>query len=158
MSGSTCRCEGRPIQVSVTEATAPLVRHLLYFAGGKLTLKQTRLGALLIGGGWPARLRPGGGRPVTTRARSPPTCASPSASCRRSAACGSCAPGPRIVNGTADWKPIIGELPGVPGFYLAMFPWMGFTAGPIAAKLTAQLILGREPDHDITPFRADRYF
>ena len=46
----------------------------------------------------------------------------------------------------------------MPGFYLAMFPWMGFTAGPIAAKLTAQLVLGREPDHDITPFRADRYF
>ena len=65
---------------------------------------------------------------------------------------------PAIVNGTADWKPIMGEVPGVPGFYLAMFPWMGFTAGPIAAKLTAQLLLGREPDHDITPFRADRYF
>ena len=51
--------EGHPIQVNVTEAAAPLVRHLLYFAGEKLTLKQTRLGALLIGGGWPRAARPG---------------------------------------------------------------------------------------------------
>ena len=54
-SGSTLPIEGHPIQVNVTEAAAPLVEHLLYFAGEKLTLKQARKGALLIGGGWPAR-------------------------------------------------------------------------------------------------------
>ena len=158
MVGIELPVEGHPIQVSVTEATAPLVRHLLYFAGEKLTLKQTRLGALLIGGGWPARRDPASGRPVTDPR-------SLAANLRVAQRVVPAVGGvrllrtwPAIVNGTADWKPIIGEVPGVPGFYLAMFPWMGFTAGPIAAKLTAQLLLGREPDHDITPFRADRYF
>ena len=39
-------------------------RHLVYFAGDRLTLKQARSGGLLIGGGWPARLDPVTGRPV----------------------------------------------------------------------------------------------
>src|SRR5581483_3646248 len=43
-----------PIQVYATEAVPPLVRHLLYYAGGRLTLKQARIGSLLIGGGWPS--------------------------------------------------------------------------------------------------------
>ena len=46
---------GEPIQVNVTEPAAPLVRHLVYYAGDRLTLKQSRRGALIIGGGWPAR-------------------------------------------------------------------------------------------------------
>jgi sarcosine oxidase subunit beta len=64
---------------------------------------------------------------------------------------------PAIVNGTADWKPIVGEVASVPGFYLAMFPWMGFTAGPIAARLVAQLLLGETPEHDLSLFSAERY-
>ena len=40
---------------------------------------------------------------------------------------------PAIVNGTDDWLPILGEAPGVPGFFHAIFPWMGFTGGPITA-------------------------
>ena len=47
---------GEAIQASVTEPVAPLVRHLLYFAGDKLTLKQAKVGSLLVGGGWPARV------------------------------------------------------------------------------------------------------
>jgi sarcosine oxidase, subunit beta len=64
---------------------------------------------------------------------------------------------PAIVNGTPDWKPIIGEIPGVPGFYLAMFPYLGFTAGPLAAKSIAQVILGEQPDVDVLPFSAERH-
>ncbi|MFC7766674.1 FAD-binding oxidoreductase/lyase [Leucobacter soli] len=43
------------VQVSVTERIDPLVKHLVYYAGGKLTFKQAQAGTLLIGGGWPAR-------------------------------------------------------------------------------------------------------
>ncbi len=49
------------------------------------------------------------------------------------------------VNGTADWRPIIGEAPGHPGFFLALFPWVGFSAGPMTARVTADLVLGRPP-------------
>ena len=50
---------------------------------------------------------------------------------------------PAIVNGTADWRPILGEVPDCPGFYMNLFPWMGFTAGPISALVVSELILGR---------------
>jgi len=56
---------------------------------------------------------------------------------------------PAIVNGTADWRPLIGEAPGRPGFFLALFPWMGFTAGPLTGKVVADLVLGRRPDVDL---------
>ena len=46
---------------------------------------------------------------------------------------------PFVANGTDDWKPILGEVPGFPGFFMNMFPWMGFTAGPISAQVTAEL-------------------
>ena len=64
---------------------------------------------------------------------------------------------PAIVNGTADWKPILGEVPGRPGFFINMFPWMGFTAGPISARVTADLVMGREPSLDLRQFSALRH-
>jgi len=33
-----------------------------------------------------------------------------------------------------------------------MFPWMGFTAGPISALITAELVLGRKPAIDLSRF------
>ena len=64
---------------------------------------------------------------------------------------------PAVVNGTADWKPVLGELPGVPGFLMTVFPWLGFSAGPIVARITANLLLGRDPGFDLSPFSAARY-
>ncbi len=62
MLGIELPIEGHPMQVNVTEAVAPLVPHLVYFAGDRLTLKQARIGSLLIGGGWPAAVHPRSGR------------------------------------------------------------------------------------------------
>ena len=59
-----------------------------------------------------------------------------------------------IVNGTADWKPIIGEAPGHRGFFFNLFPWTGFTAGPISAQVISELILGRKPCIDIARLSA----
>ena len=50
------RHPGVPIQVSVTEPAAPLLKHLVYCARDRLTMKQTKQGSILIGGGWPALL------------------------------------------------------------------------------------------------------
>jgi glycine/D-amino acid oxidase-like deaminating enzyme len=157
MVGVELPIEGHPIQVSVTEKIAPLVPHLVYFAGGKLSMKQTPEGTLLIGGGWPAHLDAASGL-LSVDPRS--LAANLAIALRvvpRLRDVALVRTWPAIVNGTADWKPIIGELPRVPGFYLAMFPWMGFTAGPIAARLIAQVLLGRRPDHDLSNFSADRY-
>ena len=55
---------------------------------------------------------------------------------------------PAIVNGTDDWRPILGEVPRVRGFWLSLFPWLGFSAGPIAARVGRGAIAGREPEVD----------
>jgi glycine/D-amino acid oxidase-like deaminating enzyme len=143
-----------PIQASATEQVGAIVPHLVYYTGEKLTLKQNRAGTLLIGGGWPAR-RGRHGHPI----------ADPDSLARNLAVAVSVVPAlagikivrtwAAIVNGTEDWKPILGEIPGVPGFFVNFFPWMGFTAGPIAARIVAGLVQGKEPpvDVDLAPFR-----
>jgi sarcosine oxidase, subunit beta len=151
MVGLDLPIQAFPIQSSVTEPTAPLVKHLLYAAGEKLSLKQNRRGQLLIGGGWDARLD-AHGRPVAdmtslvgnmqVAVRVVPELAHV-AILRTWAA---------IVNGTADWKPLLGEAPRAPGFFLCFFPWMGFSAGPIVARAIGDMVLGREPEVDLGPF------
>jgi sarcosine oxidase subunit beta len=151
MVGLDLPIEAHPIQTSVTEPTAPLVKHLLYGAREKLTLKQNRLGNVLIGGGWDAR-RDARGRPVADmhslvqnmRLAVDMVPGLSSVDVVRTWAA--------VVNGTADWKPLLGEAPRVPGFYLCFFPWMGFTAGPVVAQAIGDLILGRTPEVDLGPF------
>jgi glycine/D-amino acid oxidase-like deaminating enzyme len=152
MLGVDLAIAGHPIQVNVTEPAEPLVKHLVYFAGEKLTLKQARNGSFLIGGGWPARRSAVGGRPAVSleslraNLRAAQRVVPGLASVRLLRVW------PAIVNGTADWKPILGQVPGRPGFFINMFPWMGFSGGPIAARLTAELVLGRKPSVDLSRF------
>ena len=136
--------DGFPLQVTVTEPVAPLIPHLVYSAAGKLTLKQVANGGCVIGGGWPARVRPDG-----TLEADP---ASLTGNMAMAAMVAPAMAGMRAlrtwtawVNGTPDWRPILGEAPGCPGFFLALFPWVGFSAGPMTARVTADLVLGRAP-------------
>jgi glycine/D-amino acid oxidase-like deaminating enzyme len=150
MIGVDIEIEGFPIQVNVTERSAPLVKHLLYFAGNRLTLKQAQNGGFLIGGGWPSRINSKTGWPTIN----------PDSVRGNMRAAISVIPAlrdvrllriwPAIVNGTNDWRPILGELPGVQGFFMNMFPWMGFTAGPMASRIVADMVLGRKPAMDIS--------
>ncbi len=151
MVGLDLPIEAFPIQTTVTQPTAPLVGHLLYAAGEKLSLKQNRRGNLLIGGGWEARLD-AQGRPVADMR---------SLVGNMSVAL-KVAPGlsgvqilrtwAAIVNGTADWKPLLGEAPRAPGFFLCFFPWMGFSAGPAVARAVGDLVMGRKSEVDLRPF------
>jgi glycine/D-amino acid oxidase-like deaminating enzyme len=157
MLGIDLPIQGVPIQVCVTEPAEPLVDHLVYFAGDKLTLKQAKNGSFLIGGGWPALWSAHAERPTL----SPHSLRSNLRVARHvvprlDSVC-LLRVWPAIVNGTADWKPILGELPGHPGVFMSMFPWMGFTAGPMSALLTAELVLGRKPSLDVAAFSAARY-
>jgi glycine/D-amino acid oxidase-like deaminating enzyme len=157
MLGIELPIQGVPIQVSVTEPTEPLVNHLVYFAGDKLTLKQAKNGSLLIGGGWSSLWSARAERPTVN----PHSLRSNLKVARhvvpRLGSVCLLRVWPAVVNGTADWKPILGELPGRPGVFMSMFPWMGFTAGPMTALLTAELVLGRKPSLDVTAFSAARY-
>ncbi len=147
--------EGHPIQVSVTEPVAPLVKHLVYFAGDMLTLKQARVGSLLIGGGWPARLANGGGPVVDPDSlRSNLAIAQTVVPALAEARLLRAWAG--FVNGVEDWLPIIGEIEPVPGLFVGVFPWMGFTAGPLIGHVLADLVLGRST-RDLSAFSPARF-
>jgi len=147
--------EGHPIQVNVTEPVAPFIPHLVYSAGEKLSLKQAKNGSLLIGGGWPARWSNAAKRPAVDLSSLRSNLATAMAVVPEVASARLLRVWPAIVNGTADWRPILGEVPGLPGFFMNFFPWMGFTAGPLCAQITAALVLGRQPPVDISGFAAD---
>lgn len=131
-----------PIQLSVTELLAPLIGHLVYSAGSRLTLKQSRKGTVLIGGGWPASLDHER-RPLVDREslqgnlgvalRVVPALAD--VAIARSWAA--------EVNGNESWLPVIGEVPGSPGFFMNYVPWMGFSGAPMASQIVAGLVQGR---------------
>jgi sarcosine oxidase subunit beta len=149
--------EGHPMQVNVTEAVAPLVPHLVYFAGDRLTLKQARAGSLLIGGGWPAAVHPRTGArtvdlhgvrrnlavarrvvPAVGRARLLRTWVG-------------------VNNAVPDELPIVGAVDAVPGLVIGTFPYLGFSAGPIMGELLAALARGAEPRFDLTPYAPARF-
>jgi len=146
-----------PVQVSVTEPLVPLIEHLVYFAGKRLTLKQSRSGGVLIGGGWPARLHDVSHYPLVNMEslrdnldvalHAVPSLAQ--ALIVRSWA--------GIGNGTPDLRPIIGALPSDPRFLVGIFPHMGLTAGPLMGRILADLALERTPEIDLDPFRVDRF-
>jgi glycine/D-amino acid oxidase-like deaminating enzyme len=140
--------EAHPIQVTVTERTAPLIPHLVYSAADRLSLKQTAQGSVLIGGGWPARLHERSGLPVVLEDSLVGNLQLAIAAVPAVARLRVVRSWAAIVNGTQDWRPILGELPGARGVFLCFFPWMGFTAGPHVARIIAELALGRRRPDD----------
>jgi glycine/D-amino acid oxidase-like deaminating enzyme len=157
MLGLELPIEGHPIQVNVTEPVETFMTHLVYFAGEKLTLKQARNGSLLIGGGWPAQWGAAGDHLVVNLDSLRANLRVARTVVPRLGSVRLLRVWPAIVNGTADWRPILGETPGLPGFFMNMFPWMGFTAGPISARATAELVMGRKPFMDLEQFSALRH-
>lgn len=144
MLGVTIGLEGVPLQATITEPVAPLIPHLVYAASGKFTAKQAANGTCLIGGGWMARTRPDGTM-VTNPVNLAGNMVRAAAIIPALAQARAVRSWTAMVNGTPDWRPIIGEAPGVPGFYLCLFPWMGFSAGPMTARIVADLVLGQPP-------------
>ena len=63
-----------------------------------------------------------------------------------------------LIDATPDAVPIIGEVPRLPGFFLATgFSGHGFGIGPGAGRLIADLVSGRTPIIDPKPFRLERF-
>lgn len=59
---------------------------------------------------------------------------------------------------TPDHNPIIGPAPDLPGFYTcAGFSGHGFQHSPAAGRIVADLIAGRDPGLDVTPFAHGRF-
>ena len=59
---------------------------------------------------------------------------------------------------TPDHNPIIGPSADVDGFYtIAGFSGHGFQHAPAAGRILADVIAGRDPHFDLTPFELDRF-
>jgi sarcosine oxidase, subunit beta len=149
--------ESWPLQAHVTEPVVPLLRHLVYFAGERLTLKQAAAGSILIGGGWPSE------EDYATRAPGI-SLESLHANLRVAQHVVPALAQVRLLriwtgvcNGTPDHRPILGELEGVPGFFVAAFPYLGFTAAPLMGRLVADLSRGLAVPYDLAPFAAARF-
>jgi glycine/D-amino acid oxidase-like deaminating enzyme len=149
--GISLPVEPNCVQSGVTERTAPLVSHLVCHAEKILSLKQVANGGLIIGGGWPARIDP-----VTNGL----TVLAENVRANVALAC-QMVPGLEKVrllrswagvNIKSDGKPILGEVPGVPGFYNVVPPDAGLTMGPICARLVVEQMTGRRPSMDIGIF------
>lgn len=155
--GITVPVHDEPVQVHATEPVQPVIPHLVYYAGGRLTLKQARAGTLLIGGGWPAEIDPTTSHPTVSAhsmrsnlrvaARVVPWIGSVNV-IRAWAGIG---------HATPDLLPIIAQSPIASGAFAGIFPHMGFTAGPLMGQVLAALALGLDPGRDLAPFAADRF-
>ena len=57
-----------------------------------------------------------------------------------------------------DSIPVIGELPGHKGVYTGFgHRHVGLTGGPKTGRLLAQMISGRQPNIDLTPYSPARF-
>lgn len=155
MVGKPVPVHGAPLQMIVTEAVAPAVHHLLAHADRHLTMKQMQNGNFIIGGGWTA------GYDATT---SYPTCL-------RDSLEGNLWVARRVIpaldsvhvirtwaalNINIDGAPIVGEMPGVPGFYNTVTS-NGYTLGPIMGRITADLMINGKTHWDINGFTLERF-
>jgi sarcosine oxidase, subunit beta len=155
--GSTLPIADEPVQVHATEPMAPVIPHLVYYAGGRLTLKQARAGTLLIGGGWPASVGAGTGYPTVSTE-------SMRGNLRVAALVAPWLSSVRVIRAwagigtvTPDLRPLIGEIPGAPGAFVGLFPHMGLTAGPLLGQVLAALAAGRDPGRELASFALDRF-
>ena len=58
----------------------------------------------------------------------------------------------------ADSIPVIGEVPGLSGAYTAFgHDHVGLTGGPKTGRLIAQLVSGRQPNIDLSPYSPARF-
>ena len=144
MVGGRLPARAHPIQLIVTEPAPPLVHHLLSHADRHLTLKQVRNGNLIIGGGWRAALDANSGHPTVRRdsfegnlwVASQVLPGLDTMHVIRSWA---------AMNVAIDGAPLLGELPGVPGFFHAVTV-NGITLGPLLGQLMAEWMrTGRAP-------------
>lgn len=152
----------RALTMMATARAEPTIGHLIQHAGARLSLKQTDDGNVLVGGGWPARLRQRAG--IVDVEQRP--------ALRYESITGSAAVAAHVVPSlralhvvriwtgvvgvTPDQVPLLGELHGRPGLYIAT-GGAGFTLGPTLGRLLSELILTGRPSLPLNDYDPVRY-
>ncbi len=155
LAGVTLPIHGAPLQMLVTEPTRPILAQLVAHADRHLTMKQAANGNLIIGGAWTASTNPDTGFARILRtsiegnlwvaARTVPALSG--LHLLRSWA---------AMNVNIDGAPLIGEIPGAPGLFVAATA-NGYTLGPLIGRLTADRVLGRPRDPALDIFTLARF-
>lgn len=155
MIGVTLPVKSAPQQMIVTEPADNEINHLIALARRHLTLKQATNGNIIIGGGWSAGYELESNRSVTLREsiegnlwvaqRTIPAIGL--LQMIRSWA---------TVGVMIDGAPILGEIPGQPGFF-SIVGANGYTMGPFLGQVTAELIRTGRQIIDINPFSVERF-
>ena len=143
------------IQMHVTTRVAPVMHHLVQHIGEGLSVKQVSAGNILIGGGWPAGA-------MSQQGRSPILLDSVAGNVAQAARILPFLAGQRILRAwagplaaTPDEMPVIGEVPGHPGFLVAAGTY-AFTFGPLWGETLRDLVDGKPtalPLDDLGPGR-----
>lgn len=144
-----------PLQMITTERAPALIGQLVAHADRHLSLKQLSTGGILIGGAWPARYAEHQ-RLNTTMLDSIE---------------GNLWVAQRVVpqiaglhvlrswagmNVNIDGAPIVGEAPGLPGFYNCVTS-NGYTLAPAVARLTSELVTHGSASLNVDPYRLERF-
>jgi glycine/D-amino acid oxidase-like deaminating enzyme len=146
----------RPLQMNVSEAAPPFLPHLVQHMGRRLTMKQASNGNVLIGGGWPGALD-GANRPRLERTSIEGNLA---VACRivpQVASLHLLRVWTALITRVPDGNPVLGETPGVPGFFQALAIPNGYTLGPLCARLVAEAACGRATGFDLSPWSPGRF-
>ncbi|MFI6509110.1 NAD(P)/FAD-dependent oxidoreductase [Streptosporangium sp. NPDC050855] len=155
MAGIGLRMAPVAIQMHATVRSAPVLPHLVQHIGEGLSVKQVTAGNLLVGGGWPARTMDLDGRseagvdglvgnmalavrilPFVRDLRLLRMWAGPLAA-------------------TPDEMPVIGEVPGAPGFLVAGGTY-SFTFAPLWGETLRNLVAGTPPPVNVADLGPDR--
>ncbi|PHZ84617.1 NAD(P)/FAD-dependent oxidoreductase [Paremcibacter congregatus] len=151
-----------PLMMNVTEAAPAFLPHLVQRASAKLSMKQVADGNILIGGGWSSRFQMTNGRPDFDKR---PALIEQNV-IRNLALAAELVPDMTrhhllrcwtgVVGVTADQLPLLGEVPGFPGYYIAA-GGSGFTLGPVYARLMGELMTTGATAYDISLFSPARF-
>lgn len=150
------------LTLNVTEKTAPLVHHLIQHASRKLSMKQVADGNLLIGGGWLADLQRQGEQWLSSK----PALMNIDTVKQNLRVAADIVPLVQDLHLLRSWTgittiapdelPVLGEMPGAPGFYIAA-GGNGFTLGPTYALLMSELILNGSTSFPLAPYGPARF-
>jgi sarcosine oxidase subunit beta len=146
LAGIPIRMSPVAIQMHVTARVPPVMRHLVQHIGEGMSVKQVSAGNLLVGGGWPAA-------ELHLDSRSTVSPASIAGNLTQAARVLPFLRGLRLLRtwagplaATPDEMPVIGEVPGHPGFFVAGGTY-AFTFAPVWGETLCRLI-AREPPAD----------
>jgi glycine/D-amino acid oxidase-like deaminating enzyme/bacterioferritin-associated ferredoxin len=154
MVGTRLPIRSSPLQMIVTEPVSPLIHHLVLHGSQHLTLKQVANGNVIIGGAWTAALNPKTQYQQVLRESLQGNLwvalqvvpALRGVHVLRSWA---------TTSGGADGAPILGEAPGVSGFFNAVTT-NGVTLAPIIGEINADLLSTGRTDWSMAPFSVER--